>query len=87
MYEFTKKKTMMSFEEKWKNWDAKYLRETEVFLLSFTCKINERESTMCRIKSTFHSVTECKMYTTVIGVKLFNYCICKLVHMLCFFWF
>lgn len=45
------------------------------------------ESTMSRIKPTFHSVIECMMCTSVIGIKFFNYCICKLVHMLCFSWF
>lgn len=60
---------------------------SESVSLSFTCRINEIESTMSRIKPTFHSVIECMMCASVIGVKLLNYCICKLVHMLCFSWF
>lgn len=45
---------------------------SESVSLSFTCRINEIESTMSRIKPTFHSVIECMMCTSVIGVKLLN---------------
>lgn len=43
MYEFTKKKNMIYFEEEKHNWDAKYLSEIKVFLkVSSTEEMKEK---------------------------------------------